>query len=108
MQLRWEHHVSAEPEVVVNRTAHRYWVGCWRGCTKKLTQDLLGIKLPIAQPFKSKYSLPIRNHQNAVAQLVQALRYSECRGFDFRSCNWDFVINLILLTALWIWGRLRL
>jgi hypothetical protein len=76
---------------------------------KEIKTDLFRIKLPLAQPFKSKFSLLIRNHKNAAVQLVQALRYQpEGRGFDFRSRHWDFLINLILLAALWAWGQLSL
>ena len=33
----------------------------------------------------------IRDPQNEIEQLVEALRYrSECRGFDSRFCHWKF------------------
>jgi hypothetical protein len=42
---------------------------------------------------------------NAVAQLVEELRYKpEVRVFDSRWCHWNFLIDIILLAALWPWN----
>ena len=107
--------------VTTVRTSRFCWTGsrqsksssllswCWRGCTKKLTHDLFRIKLPLAQPFKSKFSLPIRNLKNAVAQLIQALGTSrKVAGSTSVRVIGVFLISLILLAALWAWGRLSL
>ena len=43
-------------------------------------------------PLVCRFSLLI--HANAVAQLVEALRYkSEGRGFDSRWCHWNFSLT---------------
>jgi len=41
-----------------------------------------------------------------VVQLVEALRYKpEGCGFDYRWGEWNYFIDLILLGAIWTWGR---
>jgi hypothetical protein len=66
-----------------------------------MTTNLSGLEQQVDAEIMK---VPICDVGHAVAQLVEALRYQP------KGCwlDWDFVINVILPAAIWLWGGLSL
>jgi hypothetical protein len=73
-----------------------------------VSQDTPACRVKFDNPQRDLRAKYYNNHEHAVAQSIQALRYKpEGRGFDSPWCHWNFSLT-ITPAAQWPWGRLSL